>query len=63
MRRYQIDVEKAAEKATSHKDVGFLLVGVDVLGDPLSPKINPQKTKRIPRQIFKNLSGFVYSVR
>ena len=43
---------------TSHKEVGFLLVGVDALGDPLRQKFDPQKTKNNP----DSLSGFIYSL-
>ena len=53
--------KSTCEKATSHKDVGFLLVGVDVLGDPLRQKFNTQKAKNNPRQIFKVCRGILWN--
>ena len=44
----------------SYKDVGKCIVGTGVLDCPLARKFNPQKTKRIPRQIFESLSGCLY---
>ena len=50
---------KALLKAPSHKEVGFLLVGVDVLGDPLRQKMNRRKQRDNPDRFFENLSGFI----
>ena len=48
--------KKARQSRASHQEVGFLLVGVDVLGDPLRQKLNCRK-QRTPRQIYKKSIG------
>ena len=57
-----IDIKSNLEKAGSHKEVGFLLVGVDVLGDPLRQKFDTQKAKNNPDRFFKKSVGVYYSI-
>ena len=51
---------KALLKAPSHKEVGFLLVWVDVLGDPLRPKMNRRKQRDNPDRFSMKSVGVAF---
>ena len=53
-------MKKSPPKQTSHKEVGFLLVGVDVLGDPLRQKLIRRKQRDNPDRFLKICRGYLH---